>query len=231
MLNHRGGRILFGVEPDGRVVGQQIGGRTIDELAHEIQRIDPPVFPTVERVDVEGDRQVIVVVVTPGQGCPYSYKGQAYRRVGSSSLQMSRDEYNRTLLERMHGEQRWENHAAPEWKVTDLDAAEITRTIDEAVRRGRADEPGTRDPESLLRGFGLFKDGQLLRAAVALFGHAEHLAAEMPQCLLRLAKFRGTDKTEFVDNRQFHGNIFEAIASAERFLRESLPVAGRVTPV
>ena len=32
---------------------------------------------------------------------------------------------------------------------------------------------------------------------------------------------------EFLDNRQFNGNAFTLLASAERFLRDSLPIAGR----
>lgn len=70
----------------------------------------------------------------------------------------------------------------------------------------------------------------LLRAGVVLFGRAERVEAELPQCLLRVARFRGTDRTEFLDNRQFHGNVFELLLRAERFLRETLPVAGRVVP-
>ena len=56
------------------------------------------------------------------------------------------------------------------------------------------------------------------------------MEAEFPQCLLRVARFRGTDKTEFLDNRQFFGNAFDLLTKAERFLRENLPVAGRVQP-
>jgi len=43
MLNHRGGRVLLGVEPDGRVVGQQVSEHTVDEVAQEIREIEPPV--------------------------------------------------------------------------------------------------------------------------------------------------------------------------------------------
>ena len=50
----------------------------------------------------------------------------------------------------------------------------------------------------------------------------------MPQCTLRVARFRGTDRTEFLDNRQFHGNAFTLLKAAERFLRETLPIAGRI---
>lgn len=33
-----------------------------------------------------------------------------------------------------------------------------------------------------------------------------------------------------MDNKQFHGNVFQLLSRAERYLRESLPVAGRVLP-
>ena len=49
-LNQRGGQVLFGVTAAGVVVGQQVSDRTIEELSAELQRIDPPSFPTVERV-------------------------------------------------------------------------------------------------------------------------------------------------------------------------------------
>ena len=32
---------------------------------------------------------------------------------------------------------------------------------------------------------------------------------------------------EFLDNRQFNGNAFTLLANAERFLRDTLPIAGR----
>lgn len=230
MLNHCGGRVLFGVEAGGRVVGQQVSDHTIEEVAQELREIDPPAFPSIDRVPLGNGREVLVVSVSTGQNRPYSYRGQAYRRVGNTSQALSRDEYNRMLLERVHGEQRWENQPAAGWSVADLDAAEITKTIDEAIRRGRVEDPGTRDLEELLRGLGLTKEGELLRAALVLFGRADRLAAEFPQCLLRVARFAGTDKTEFHDNRQFRGNAFELLLAAERFLREYVPVAGRVLP-
>ena len=37
----------------------------------------------------------------------------------------------------------------------------------------------------------------------------------------------GLDRMEFLDNRQFNGNAFTLLANAERFLRDTLPIAGR----
>ncbi len=226
-LNQGSGQVLFGVTPTGAVIGQQVSERTIEQLSAELERIDPPAFPTVERVPVDGGREVIVVSMGQGASRPYSYRGRAYRRVGNTTLAMSADEYNRMLFERMHSEQRWENQPAVGWSVDDLDMAEIRRTVAEAVRRGRLEQPVSGDPSDLLRGLGLLRDGVLLRAAAVLFGSAERLEFEMPQCLLRVARFRGVDRMEFLDNRQFNGNAFTLLSNAERFLRESLPIAGR----
>ena len=169
MLNHRGGRVIFGVDPSGRLLGQMVSDRTIEEVAQELGEIEPPVFPSIERVTFTEGFQLLVVTAQPGSGQPYSYRGHAYRRVGNTSQRLSRQEYNRILIERLHGEQRWENQPATGWSVADLDLTEITKTLEESIRRGRADDPGTRDPAEMLRGFGLMKNGTLLRAAVVLF--------------------------------------------------------------
>ena len=230
MLNHRGGRVLFGVTPNGRALGQDVGDRTIEQLVEEMGHIEPPAFPSIDRITTSGGREVVMVTTSIGQHQPYSHRGRAWRRIGNTNRAMSRDEYNRVLLERLHGQYRWENEPVPDWTIDDLVPGEIVRTLEEAVRRGRADDPGTRDPTALLRGFGLIRGDTLLRAAVMLFGRSDRVGAEYPQCLLRVAKFRGTDRTEFLDNRQFHGNAFELLSRAERFARENLPIAGRIEP-
>lgn len=231
MLNARGGSVLIGVAPDGAVEGQEASDDTIQRLSNEFQRIEPQALPTIESVPVGGAKRVIAVSA-PGPGAmgPYTYKNVAYRRVGNTNRRMSPEEYNRMLFERMHSDQRWENQIAERWSVDDLDAAEIRQAVEYSIERGRLADPGTREPEPLLTGFGLVKDGALTRAAVALFGLQERIEREMPQCLLRVARFRGAGRSEFIDNRQFHGNAFYLLRMAERFLLETLPIAGRITP-
>ncbi len=98
MLNNRGGRVLFGIEPDGRVSGQQVSDRTIEELAQGIRELDPPVFPSLERVPLGDGREALVVSVTTGPNKPYSCRGQAYKRMGNTNAVL-REEYNGLLLE------------------------------------------------------------------------------------------------------------------------------------
>jgi ATP-dependent DNA helicase RecG len=185
MLNHRGGRVLFGIEPDGRIAGQQVRDHTIEEIAQEIRVVEPPVFPAIDRVVVGGGREVLVVSVGTGHSQPYTHRGQAFRRVGTTNQALSRDEYNRVLIERLHADSRWELQPAAGWSVADLDVEEIGRTLEEGIRIGRVGEPGTREPEAILRGHGLMKRDALLRAAVVLFGREDRLLPDFAQCLLR----------------------------------------------
>ena len=231
MLNQRGGRVLFGIDPGtGQPRGQQVGDKTLDDLANELALIEPRVVPTIERADLDSGQQIIVVTVGQGTARPYTYRGTLFNRVGATTHPLTRDDYARLVLEAHHSQLRWETELADGWTVADLDAAEITRTIDEAIRRGRAADPGTRQPKALLRGLGLLREGHLVRAAAVLFGRAECLLPDFPQAVLRVARFRGTDRSEFIDNRRFQGNAFDLLIKADRFLREFLPVAGRVVP-
>ena len=230
MLNHRGGSVIFGVDPAGRVLGQSVSDHTLEEIATEVGKIDPPVFPHIKRIPVRRGLDAVMVSVDAGRSCPYSYGGRAFRRVGNTSPVMTRDEYNRALMDRLHGERRWDNEPAENWTVSDLDGSEVARCVEEAIRRGRIEEPGSRDPEALLLGLGLLRDGLVMRAAVALFGRPERLTSDYPQCLLRMARFRGKDRSEFLDNTRRVGNIYQLLRVAGSYLVDSLPVSGRIVP-
>jgi ATP-dependent DNA helicase RecG len=76
LLNQRGGRVLFGVTPDGAVRGQQVTDKTLEDLAQALRDIEPAADPTIERVAVDDQHQVIVVSVGRGPRRPYTYRGR-----------------------------------------------------------------------------------------------------------------------------------------------------------
>ncbi len=229
MLNGLGGFILFGVTPDGKIVGQQVATSTLEDVHNELRKIEPPAFPAVETIPLPNG-QVVIAVQVPGGGGPFTYAGRPYRRNGPTTAAMPQQAYERMLLERMHGTSRWENQPAAGVSLDDLDHAEIIRTVEESIRRQRLEDPATRDITELLVGLGVICDGSILNAAAVLFGKPAMLQVRYPHCLLRLARFRGTDKSEFIDNRQEIGNAFDLYQRAQRFFRDHLPVAGRIVP-
>ena len=217
------------VTDDGRMVGQQVSTGSLEDVARELRRISPQPLLAPETVPLEGGRAVILIRVPRGEG-PYTYDGRPYMRVGPTTVQMPSEHYQRMLVERMHPSQRWETQVARGATFDDLDADEVIRTVEEAVRRTRLTDPLTRRVESLLLGFGLLRDGELLNGAVVLFGRRDRLLPLFPQCTLRMARFRGREMGEFLDSRHETGNAFHLFMKAQAFLRDHLPVAGRVVP-
>ncbi|MCA9428634.1 MAG: putative DNA binding domain-containing protein, partial [Candidatus Omnitrophica bacterium] len=229
MLNGLGGLILFGVNDRGEILGQQVTAKTIEDVTREIRKIEPPAFPDVETVDI-GRGLSLILVRVPGSNGLYSFEGRSYLRQGPTTRIMPRDEYERRLVERLHAHRRWENEPAADGvTISDLDEEEILNTLENAIRWGRIEAPSKRDPESVLTGLELIRDGVLLNAAVALYGKTDRLKTLYPQLGIRLARFRGENRlADFSDNRQYWGHAYSVLRRAETFLLDHVPIAGKV---
>ncbi len=149
------------------------------------------------------------------------------RESGSATGVMPQDRYRLLLLDRAHSQRRWENTASS-LSLDDLDLEEVAQTARAAIASGRLDAAAATDPGDLLDRLGVRANGQILNAAVVVFG--KRPLPEYPQCQLRLARFRGVAKTEFLDQRQIQGHALELLRASLEFLRRHLPVAGRVEP-
>lgn len=223
-LNGQGGQVVFGVTAGGRIVGQQVADATLRDVANAIVELQPPASVTQSRVAVSGAAEVLVLATTDRSGAPYTYRGRAYRRVGTTTSPMPQAEYERRLLERGHPQRRWETQPACGYTVAALDEAEIRRTITEAVDAGRLESTVT-GPMEALRKLHLIEGDRVSQAAVVAF--AGDVLPDYPQCGLRLARFRGTTKDEFLDQNQLSGHAFAMLREADGFLRRHLPVRGR----
>ena len=231
MLNGIGGFILFGINDNGDFVGQQVTAKTLEDVSAEMRRIEPQTFPVVETLDIGKEKSVIVLHVAGGGGL-YTFEGRPYMRQGPTTRIMPHGEYNKRLMDRLHSTRRWENEpVANGVSVEDLDEDEILITLDNAIRLGRLEATDRRSLPSILQGLELIRDGNLLNAAVALYGKSGRLRTLYPQMSIRLARFRGqTRLADFSDNRQYWGHAFSLLRRAESFLMDHVPIAGRVLP-
>lgn len=230
MLNGKGGKLIFGVTPEGDITGQSFSDATLRDIYQSLSEIKPAVLPQVTRVEVSRNASVLCISAEAGASAPYSYRGRWYARTGSSTRELSGEEINRFLLERNLGDNRWENQPLRDWSIGDLDEERIRGALSKAISSGRMTDPGPVSTFDILRKWGLVKAGNLLRASAVLFGRRDIMRERLPQCLLKFARFKGNDRSEFTDSRQFHGNSLELLELADRLLRESLPVAGRIEP-
>lgn len=64
-LNGDGGKVLIGVGPDGKLVGQEVADSTLRDLAAMLGRFEPPVRVDTGRMDVGNGRPVLVLEAVP----------------------------------------------------------------------------------------------------------------------------------------------------------------------
>lgn len=228
-LNGKGGVVLIGVTNEGRLVGQNVADNTLQEIARVLARFEPHAQIDIARIAIEQGKEVILLTANFRKcDIPYSWDGRPYQRIGSTTSRMPQQVYQRLLLERDQNSHRWETGIDSSYDLDDLDSDEIFRTIRLGAEARRIPEYQGDGIISILDRLGLRKDGHLLNAAIVLFG--KKFLPDFTQCQLRLARFKGLDKSEFIDQNQLLGNAFYLLEEALLFLRRHLPVAAKVQP-
>ncbi len=223
MLNVSGeGIVAFGVTDRGEVLGQSVSEKTQREIANASRRIEPAPETQITSVRLQKGIAVVVVRAVARAAGPYTFEGRGYVRVGNTTQRMTRSEFTRRVATHLESEVPWDRWIAPGWKVRYLDLQEVHRTVEDAVEAKRLTGVLGEKPEVVLRRLELIEDRGVTRAAAILFG--KEGGPGYPMGELRLARFRGTTKDEFRDNRQFKGNAFTLLQQAERFLDEHVSV-------
>lgn len=228
-LNKAGGTVVFGVTPKGRLTGQLMDDTTRQKLFAVFQRFEPAPDIEVECVPVDETHTAIVCHVDKGNCRPYVYDGRPYKRVQSSTTVMSQEEYERMLKERGGFRSDWERLVNPTLTLEEIDFDEVKKTARMAVQVGRLDsEVDTEDVPLLLKKFKLMRGDRLTNGAAVLFGNDDLF--DYPQCEMKMARFKGTGKNEFGDERREEGNIFKLLSAATQFCFKHLSLSARVIP-
>ena len=218
----RGGTIIFGVNDNGQINGQEVADKTRKEIAVELNKIEPHVKIDIIYVKVSSNRQAIVMHVNPGEQAPYSYDGRPFIRNQSTTMRMTKEDY--VYLHNKNNPALWEGLTSSDCTLRDLDSKRIKEVIRESIFEHRLPATArTATIPDILNKIGLIKDGKLTNAAVILFCKKEQ--KQFMQSHIKLARFRGIDKTSFIDTKMFKGNAFDLYDRALDFLHSYLPVA------
>lgn len=225
-LNGHGGTILFGISDKGKIIGQSVADTTKRSIAEAINRLEPTATVQVSYVPVPGTDKMIIAfhVEDSSASRPFCYKGRPYYRVESMTSTMPQAMYNQLLIVRDEAKSRWELQRNATLSLNDMDENEILKTVRLGIESGRLPENTGNNVPIILEKFGLLVDGVLNNAAAVLFANRE--LVEYPQCLIRLARFKGTDKMIFVDNQRVQGNLFKLLDAAMSFIFKHLSLSG-----
>ena len=214
-LNTAGGWLFFGIAPTTlKILGQEVTDNTRKEIAREFAKLEPLIDLPVEYIDVPdrpGCQVVAIHVDAVGYWVePYTYDSRPYIRLESTTVVMPRDMYLDRLVRSKGNRYKWEDQVCEGITIADLEEQRIRGGVRLGVERGRMPASSLMETtESLVEKLKLTtSDGKLKNAAAALFLHD---TSQFPQFLLRMARFRGTDKNEFIDNQRAYGNFFSLL--------------------
>lgn len=228
-LNTDGGWLVFGVAPTSlKVLGQQVNDNTQREIALALSHMEPQVDVRVEYIDVPGRDGDKVIAMhfngwNPGMR-PYTYHGCPYYKVESTTKEMPRDMFDTRLRQSNPDYFAWERQVASGVDVSQLDEKLIRGVIRLGVESGRIPDAALFAPVTeVLDKWRLMSADKPIHSAAILFSKNLH---DYPQLCLRMARFRGTDKNEFIDNQRVEGNFFELLDAGMSFFRKHLNMSG-----
>lgn len=229
-LNTQGGIVLIGVNDSGKIIGQNVTDQTRLEIANLISKIEPAAHVDFEYIATRNNTYVIKMSVKFNPASiPYVFDGKPFWRVLSSTRRMPQQRYQQLLIEKNNHFSSWDALNASNIDIKDLDQKEIINTIHKSIQAGRLEaRHQTSDLLTALRLLKLTNNGKLLNAAAVLF--CKDPGLHFPQCLLRLVRFKGTDKSNIIDNKRIYGHAFHLIENIEDFFLRHMSINSKLAP-
>ncbi|MFH1726443.1 MAG: ATP-binding protein [Elusimicrobiota bacterium] len=212
--NAAGGTLLIGVTDKGIPRGVQSGPAILKDWANRIAQ-GTGVHPSIVTRREKG-KPVVVIQVQESKMKPVLFHGRAYKRVGSTTRQMSPEGLARVVLDGMGV--TWDELPETRARLKDISAAKVREFVRLANETGRRPIPGRTPVAEVLEKLKLVKDGHPVRAAVLLFG--KDPKGFYSQAYIKAGRFRSD--TLIVDDREIEGTVFEQIDSAMNYFRERL---------
>ena len=228
--NSQGGKLVFGVVDETReVVGidDAILFQTMDSIANAISdSCEPQIIPEIEPSTIEG-KTVIVVTIHPEPQRPYYLKSQGkergtYIRVGGTTRPAHPVKIKELEMEGMRIS--WDELSCIGYKVTDGAVEGLCKAIERY--RKEADLPKRKVNLSQLINWKLLKegDGELLASNAFALMTSDFFPFSKTQC----AVFKGTERSVFLDKREYTGPLYEQIDEAMKFVLRNIRLGAEV---
>ncbi|MBI3399382.1 MAG: putative DNA binding domain-containing protein [Deltaproteobacteria bacterium] len=219
--NTKGGKIIIGVSKTGKLPGVDIGKDTIERLTNQIsQNTDPNIHPriTVKNMD---KKSIIVIEVKESSDHLVLAFGKPFKRVGKSTIRMTKDEYEKLILEKHKDKLYFDSHLCRGATLKDIDDEKVKWFLKKAKIGRNLNIELKISVKEILQKLNLLKDDKLTNATILLFGKEPQnffLQAEV-----RCARFKGNEPVKpFIDMKIFSGNIIEQVDSALKFILEHI---------
>lgn len=162
------GIVYFGINDDSRVVGVDIGKRTIADITHEIQNNLKPLPLKIEIKTFKEQEKNVIAVTVGGTDTPYSAYGRYYIRVNDSDIVMHSSQLEHFFESKKDTYSKWEKEDT-KYGVDTIDEDLLLKCIREANEKGRLNYVYNNSLTALAKLGLITEDGYLNNAGYYLF--------------------------------------------------------------
>ncbi len=218
--NTEGGRIIVGVSPQGEVLGVQTGKSTLEKMVNHIaQSTDPKIHPKVTTKNVDGKDLILIDVKESNDHLVLSF-GRPFKRVGRSTVRMSKDEYEELIFEKHKNKLFFDETVCKGTTLKDINPNKVFWFLEKAKEEKRLVVPAKLTVKDALIRLNLFRDGKLTNTSILLFGKDPQKF--FVQAKIRAARFKGTEGRDFLDMKVLEGTIPDLREKALAFIAEHI---------
>lgn len=221
--NTRGGRVIIGVSKSGKLLGAGIGKDTIERLTNQIsQNTDPKTHPRIIIEKINGKFIIIIEVKESTDHLVLAF-GRSFKRVGKSTVRVSKDEYERLILEKHKDKLRFDIQIFKGAQLKDIDSGKVRWFLEKAEEERRLTIPEKISIKETLEYLKVLCDGRLNNTAILLFG--KNPQKYFVQAKIRAGRIKGTEGHDFLDMKVLEGTIPDLREKAMMFIKEHIKKA------
>ena len=213
--NAKGGTVLIGVSDTGKIKGIDIGKKTIEHVTDKIvDNIDPKIYPEIKPVKID-EKSVILVSTEESPDKPHLAHGKPFMRVGKNTKAMSRNEYERQLLQRHKEKLQFDLGLCKGATLKDIDSSKLRWFLEKAKETRGFEAPFKMSSREALERLDLMEKGKLNNTAILLFGKRPQKF--FVQAKVRCGRLKGTAGHDFIDMKILEGTIPELREGVMKF--------------
>lgn len=228
ILNQQGGRVLWGVDAEGKAVGIADAKAKAKEVNAHLMRslVQRPLISL--SVESYKNKELILIEIPPGTDKPYSFERKIWVRVGRQVLRVAEDDSSRMIERSAMRESRWGRDPMPGFELTDCDETELEEARREITQSDRFGIDVPHENEELLRRLYLLTSGQLTNAAMVLF--ARDPLAWSPNLALRIISYPSGKRGSALHEQTLHGPAVRILRQAISVIQQQTGFTGRFKP-
>ena len=227
--NSRGGKIIIGVADSLKSAGIKVGKNTVENLTNQIlQNTDPKVHPRITIKKINSESVIIIEVKESPDHLVLAF-GRPFKRVGKSTVKMSKDEYEAMILEKHKNKLYFDSQICKEADLNDIDREKVKWYIQRKEEKREVKKPKKMEIETLLLNAGAAKNTgkKIMPTNAGILFFAKNPQRFILQSQLRIAIFAGKTFTrDFLDKLDCSGSLWEIIENAEKFVRKNSRIFG-----